>query len=252
MGVPGVHQAKQTRRRQAHFPRLAPPPHPSQRYPRRARRSNANAAAVGLVACGAGGGSSGASSPPRRICAAGRTEPPGSGRRRRERCCWRVRVSLSGPDHHVFFQQCAAEAKHRRYFGGGALLVGQAVLGDRRGQIVGHRCGSAPSAVSRNNTYRCANSRSMARPPAVGGWSSNLTPAMLATPLQPKHTSRQREYKPSMPHGTGNRDRCVSRRQWEAMRTLLLSEGMRLIGGKIGVRVLHINSTAAHRRAAKK
>ena len=72
-----------------------------------------------------------------------------------------------------------------------------------------------------------------------------------ATRWQSKHTSKQREYKSSMPHDTNNQHRCVSRRQWEAMRTLPLSEGMRLIGG-IGVRVLHINSAAAHRRAAKK
>lgn len=97
------------------------------------------------------GGSAGASSPPRRICAAGRTEPPALGRCRRQgRCCWRACVSLAGPDQHGFLQQCAAEAKHRRYFfGDGALLVGQAVLGDRRSQIVGLRCESEPTVVLR-------------------------------------------------------------------------------------------------------
>jgi hypothetical protein len=197
MGVPRAHQAETEAAVPSPFSKAGataapaaamPTPRPPQQCPRRARRSDAHAAPAAAMptpplsawwpAAPGEGGSAGASSPPRQICAAARTQPPGRGRRRGH-CCWRACVSLAGPDQNGFLQQCAAEAQHSRYFfGDGALLVGQAVLGDRRSQSAGLRCGSAPTVVLINNTDKRANSRSMAKPPAVGGWFSNLTPAM--------------------------------------------------------------------------
>ena len=179
MGVPGAHQAETEAAVSSTFPKLASPPRPLQRCPRRACRSDAHVAAIGLVACGAGGAAQA-----RRVL---RDEyaPPAEPNRPAVAAAV-VSAAAAGAPASAFLdrtstalsQQCATEAKQRRYFfGGGALLVGQAVLSDRRSQFVGLRCGSPPTVVLRNSTSRCANSRSMAKPPAVGGWSSNLTPA---------------------------------------------------------------------------
>jgi hypothetical protein len=50
-------------------------------------------------------------------------------------------------------------------------------------------------------------------------------------------------------HDTGNQDWYVSRLRCEAMRALPLSEGMRLIGGNIGVRILHMHTKNIDERA---
>jgi hypothetical protein len=173
---------KQRRRCQSYFPRLAPPPRPPQQCPRRACRSDAHAADIGSVACGTGGGSAGASSPPRHD---NEYAPPVEPNRPAVAAAATTGAAVGAPALALLDRTRTAfcsSAPPRLNTAATSLVMARCSSAKPFSVIAEARswasAAEAPTVVLRKNTDQRENFRSMAKPPAVGGWFSNLTPAM--------------------------------------------------------------------------